>query len=157
VAKKPKQPWEQQKGEPDSAYVRFLLYRNLGPARSLDAAYAAQSKAANGSKRRAPGAWFAESVRWHWQERACAWDIAMLAQLGQQAIVAFAAFLEALSRRALTALADPTVHPRSWEDLLHTAEVISGLIDPRAVEALLDRPSHPPVTEGILPLHQESR
>lgn len=31
--------WEQLPDEPDSAYARFLMYRNLGPARSIDAAF----------------------------------------------------------------------------------------------------------------------
>src|SRR5262249_28786381 len=33
-------PWDQQPDEPDAAYSRFLMYRNLGPARTLDAAFA---------------------------------------------------------------------------------------------------------------------
>jgi hypothetical protein len=31
--------WDQQPGEPNSDYAKFLVYRNLGTARSLDRAY----------------------------------------------------------------------------------------------------------------------
>lgn len=142
-----KQSWAQQKGEPPAAYARFLLYRNLGPARSLDAAYALYSKATEGNEKRTPGNWNQESTQWKWQERATAWDIATLSQIGQEAIVAFAAFLKALSQRALLALADPTIQPRSWETLLHTAEVINGLIAPEAVEAVLSGQNLPDGTD----------
>jgi hypothetical protein len=76
------QPWDQQPGESDAAYRRFLRYRDLGMGRSIDAAYfstrppgAGAGLTAAGKRRRAPGQWMRECSRWRWRERASKWDI----------------------------------------------------------------------------------
>jgi hypothetical protein len=52
-----RQPWDQQPDEPGRCYARFLLFRNMGPSRSVEAAYRLVARAKEGEKRRAPGAW----------------------------------------------------------------------------------------------------
>jgi hypothetical protein len=85
----PKFPWFRQKGEPALWFMRFNLYLDLGPKRSLRKALAAdpvQQKATKGDKKQSepkklsdvsvPGAWSRASKVWNWQERAAAYDLA---------------------------------------------------------------------------------
>jgi hypothetical protein len=92
MAKK-RQGWDQQEGEPDAAYVRFLIFRNLGPARALVAAYQTfltdLDEASEGVEKRAPGQWHADCRTYDWVSRSRAWDIAMLSEHGKESIVAF--------------------------------------------------------------------
>ncbi|NIM04493.1 MAG: hypothetical protein GTN69_02420, partial [Armatimonadetes bacterium] len=59
-------PWDRRKGEPASAYGKFLIYRNLGPKRSLARA-AEQCDVSLGRLKQL-------SVEWSWLARALAWD-----------------------------------------------------------------------------------
>jgi hypothetical protein len=43
-------PWDQQSGEPDNVYARFLFYRSLGPSRSMDMVYRLLHPAKKGEK-----------------------------------------------------------------------------------------------------------
>jgi hypothetical protein len=86
--------WDRQKGESPAAYARFLCYRNLGPARSLEDAYRRylssskgqgdatgetageggdSAEAGKGRKRPVvPGSWKRECSRYGWPARAAA-------------------------------------------------------------------------------------
>ena len=97
MSDQPGKAWDQQPGEPAAAYARFLVYRGLGPCRSLDKA----ARAYGGSKGRAPGNWFREAAAWKWQERAQAWDIATFAEVGKRAVVAYLALIEGIATRAI--------------------------------------------------------
>ncbi len=59
-------PWEQRRGEPATAYTRFVTYRSLGPARSLAQA-AEQCGVSLGRLKQL-------SSEWNWHSRAAAWD-----------------------------------------------------------------------------------
>ncbi|MFN8466317.1 MAG: hypothetical protein U0X20_12240 [Caldilineaceae bacterium] len=69
-----RKPWDQMPGEPDKWYGRFLVYLNMGPARSFMAAgkeIAKNTKAGNPYN----GFWTGITRQWRWRERARAWDI----------------------------------------------------------------------------------
>ncbi|HEX2864221.1 MAG TPA: hypothetical protein VHN99_06610, partial [Deinococcales bacterium] len=63
--------WDRQQGESPRAYAAFRAYLELGPGRSLDAAY----RAAKGpQKGRTAGRWKAWAAGWSWASRAQALD-----------------------------------------------------------------------------------
>jgi len=72
--------WDQQHGESAQAYAAFRVYRDMGAARSLDAAWRVSK---GDQKSNAPGRWRDWSTRWSWVERATAYD-KHLADIEQQ-------------------------------------------------------------------------
>ena len=70
------EPWTRQQDETPRQYECFCIYRDLGPGRSLDAAYRKElaTKAQQKRNTRATGTW----TRWYtsnqWKSRAEAWD-----------------------------------------------------------------------------------
>src|SRR5262245_65289425 len=100
----PPNPWDPQPDEPAAAYRRFLVYRNLGPARSIDAACRLGGAANRKKSQRATGTWFADSRTFDWPARALAWDIAQIATNGQRAAVGFITALEAYALAVVQAL-----------------------------------------------------
>ncbi len=68
-----KQPWERREGETPRDYGRFLIYRNMGPERSV-------RKAAGVNKLKKKGQygawryWQQIAYRHHWNDRAREWD-----------------------------------------------------------------------------------
>ncbi len=137
-----KKAWEQQAEEPGEAYVRFLIYRNLGPSRTLNAAYAlASKKVSKGAKRRrspispkrAPGQWERNSAAYHWHERAIAWDIEMLSTHGIQTVTRFLEALDVISQKALLKLKENKTKPRSWQDVLAVITLLGTFIPAETV------------------------
>lgn len=63
-----RRPWDQLPGEPPRWYGRFQVFLNLGPARTVAAATRAVRLGVGGS-------WSEYVQRWHWRERAAAWDV----------------------------------------------------------------------------------
>ncbi len=143
-----RQPWDREPAEPAEAYARFLLYRNLGPMRSIDKAYAlvastdpsrAQRARAKGGKKRraratpqkrAPGQWWEDSAKYHWPERAQAWDIAVLTEAGQAVVVKFVATLNAVFERILVTLENPRAKPgaRTWESIIESLTIVGAFV-----------------------------
>lgn len=76
------EPWERQRDEDGNLESNFWfdrfdrLYRPLGAERNLVAAYNAwRAEVGKGGRRhRIPTSWDNNSKRWHWKERAEAWD-----------------------------------------------------------------------------------
>jgi hypothetical protein len=66
--------WDRQPAEGPKAYKAFLLYRNLGARRSLDAAYQLSLPEQQKSNKRATGRWTEWSRQFQWLTRAQAWD-----------------------------------------------------------------------------------
>jgi hypothetical protein len=70
-----RKPWEQMPGEPDRWYGRFQVYLELGITRTVqDALRAAGVQKRNAAYTNASG-WGSQGRRWHWRERAQAWDV----------------------------------------------------------------------------------
>ena len=59
--------WQQQPGESDKAYAKFLAFRNAGSQRSI--------MGANGGKPN--GGLYRQAHKWRWGERASAWDASL--------------------------------------------------------------------------------
>jgi hypothetical protein len=134
-------PWDQQENEPAAAFVRFLIFRNLGPPRDLDTAYqvylSEQEEASEGIGRRStPGSWRKDCVTYSWVERAHRWDIFMLTQCGQEAIVAFNEAIRRGAKKLCRAL--EKIDPTTWDQILETFHAFSQLIAPDAAPALHD-------------------
>jgi len=135
-------PWEQLPGEPDTAYVRFLIYRDLGPSRSIDSAYAAATagSAPNGTKahRRANGQWKHDSAEYHWPERARAWDIAVLSELVPETASLIFTTINEAARVTLEKLREGKLKPRTWPQLLESVTILAGFISPEVISATVD-------------------
>jgi hypothetical protein len=67
--------WERRPDEPARWYERFLLYRNLGPGRTLAAAYALAVRQEGLATPRLPARWSQIAATWQWETRSAAWDV----------------------------------------------------------------------------------
>jgi hypothetical protein len=129
-----RQPWDQRPGETAAAYARFLIYRNLGLTRTVQAAYKVylNSKKVQQSppqSRSAASPQFkAESQTMNWQARAEAWDIAVLWMAGERSVAAVVTLIEEMALRALRRLADEKVGPKDWGQLLRTLEILATYV-----------------------------
>lgn len=65
-------PWERRPKESARAYAAFVVFRNLGPSRTLRAAY--RQLSGNEQASQCSGEFSMRAVRFRWQERANAWD-----------------------------------------------------------------------------------
>jgi hypothetical protein len=71
--------WAQQEGETAESFAAFVVYRDLGAARSLAEVQRLNEKPQKGrkmaaGKRRVSGCMNRWSKRWSWPDRALAWD-----------------------------------------------------------------------------------
>jgi hypothetical protein len=72
----PSQPWDKQPGEPEKAWAAFLVYRELGTARTL----ADTQKIVNPTSTGNSGNIGRTATRWQWRRRAAAWDAFLLSE-----------------------------------------------------------------------------
>lgn len=132
-----RKPWEQLPEEPDAAYTHFLIYRNLGPARSLDAAYRVFKGATKRGKRlQAPSGWGRESAQYDWVSRAAAWDVDVLVEHGRDTVVAFVESLRAIAFKSLRVLEDERIKPKSWAAALEAVSLLGGFIPSETVQQI---------------------
>jgi hypothetical protein len=131
-------PWDQRETESTAAYARFLTYRNLGPTRSLDAAYQIYSGVPVGAKKpkRRPGSWQRECRDLDWTARAEAWDVSMLSESSARVVVTVIRALEAASVRVLEGLLEPGSKPKGWSELLEGLMRLVPYVPPEMVKAV---------------------
>lgn len=131
-------PWERQEDEPAEAYERFLIYRNMGPQRSVQAAYQSTVPGRKGTKKpQRSGTWGSECAKWSWVERAHEWDIDGLSRHGERAIVAVAALLEMMAVNALEGFAKHK--PKSFAEVIELVKLLGGYVNDEALERLRRR------------------
>lgn len=148
--------WEQLTDEPDAAYARFLVYRNMGVARSLDAAYRLTNpltesaskrvktrrvKTATPDTRRANGQWAKDCRDYHWDERAKQWDIETLNDVGKAVVVKYVNALDLAIARILQALANEKMQPRGWAQVIETLTILGNFIPQETVAAVRQNPA----------------
>ena len=135
-----RQVWDQQPNEPRAAYVRFVVFRSLGPCRSV--ALAAEVAASNlnaaiqtqsGPKRRknpkksetiSIRQWYDDSSEWNWSERACAWDLHVFAESCEQVQAAMTDLMRQIACKALESIVKGSA-PANWPQILQTFEVLA--------------------------------
>ncbi len=123
--------WEQQEGEPNEAYARFLVYRNLGVGRTLATAY--QSATNSKKSLNISGTWTDDSAKWSWRERASAWDIEVLAEVGRGVVVKFVSALDLSFGAIIQQLASGKVKPKSWGQILSAITILGNFIPQETV------------------------
>jgi hypothetical protein len=151
MAEPERKPWEQRPDEPEAAFVRFLIYLNLGPGRSLNAAYRTflsnLGEATEGHERpQAPGQWHRDMRLFGWLSRARAWDVAVFSEVGREAAIALMSYVRALAVKGLEALAESS-GPADWKDHLETIHALSSIIPQETFAALADAGGPPPEPE----------
>ncbi len=138
-------PWDQLDNEPDIVYKRFLIYRNLGVRRTLPRAnevWAQMEMDAGVAPAEATCTWGNYSSRYHWWDRAQAWDIAMLKEQGRRLAAKHMAYLEALLERMHAALvANPDAAPKTWTELLGGAHEMAEHIPAATIAAAINGPA----------------
>ena len=69
-----RKPWEQWDEEPPNWYGRFVIFRDMGPGRSLTGAVRIYYKKRNKPAHPVNETWCENARVWKWRERALAWD-----------------------------------------------------------------------------------
>lgn len=135
--------WEQLPDEPPAAFVRFQVYLNFGRARSLRVAQSAlptsatkRDKTRHLSKSSVNGQWASDCTKYRWVERARAWDIEQLADVGYDAVVNFINMLALLSSKTLTALASEKIKPKSLKTIMEVVNLLGSFIPAETVAAV---------------------
>ena len=68
--------WARQHGEPALWHARFVIYRDLGPDRTIEAAYRVAAEREGLRSARPGSGWYGAARDWSWEERAAEWDTA---------------------------------------------------------------------------------
>lgn len=137
------QPWDQQPGESAESYARFLLFRGLGPGRTLGAAYNQYvATFRNAAERKetqrlpVPGHWGDDSSQWRWLDRAGAWDVHVLSTHGERLAVLWVGILTAAAEKCAQRLADPKCKPRDFAQCVAVIDKLAAFLDPDVVKSL---------------------
>jgi hypothetical protein len=77
----PEKPWLRQQNEPAKWFMRFKIYKDLGPKRTMQAAIDADTGKEKQEKAQTksvsiPGSWSRAAKVWNWKARAQAYDLA---------------------------------------------------------------------------------
>lgn len=132
-----RKPWDRMDDESSAAYARFLVYRNLGPSRSVDKAY--KSIAPKRVKsRRASGQWDSDSAQYNWEERAHAWDIENLTEVGQRVVVKFVDVLELAAQQLLESILSGRIKPKTWAEVTQAINVLGNFVPAETVQKIRD-------------------
>jgi hypothetical protein len=121
IAELGERPWERLPAESAKAFAAFCAYRDLGPERSLNAAY---------GEGRAPGHWSQWSSEYRWVERATAYD----------------AYLDA-ERRKVREAKLRALEERRFDLELRDQDRVERRLD--KIEAKLDQADLAPVVEVV--------
>ncbi len=124
--------WEQQEGEPNEAYARFLVYRNLGVGRSISSAAASVAK---GEKRRS-GQWERDSANFEWSVRAIDWDIFNAKRIGESIVLEYIQTLKVMWFKTLQVASDKKTKPKGWAELVETVTTLGAFIPQETVAGI---------------------
>lgn len=147
-------PWDQLKDESDNHYFLFLIYRNLGPGRTLTKAHRFHQKeiAGRDTAPASPGGVMKEACRTHrWPERAIAWDVWNLQLYGAHTAVCYVMALRNIARRAFAMSKTAKPGTQEWRDLVTAMKELGprfDIISGRPQNALVGHESPEPADDG---------
>ncbi len=129
-------PWDQQEGEPDASYNRFLAYLGLGPARSIRKASCVflRKPMTKKNMKWQPGSWTHDSRRWHWVERVRAYDRTMVENMGRDTCISFFRGMHLIALRGVEEL--ERTKPRGWKQAVEALVLVSNYIPPEAAASI---------------------
>lgn len=158
------EPWDQREGEAPESYTRFLIFRNLGPGRTLLLAaieYRAlrptNAKKRHSTQRYVPGHWGDDAKKNEWHERAVAWDIAQLTKQGDELCRYWVGILVSAARKAAIKLTDPRCNPKDFAQCITVIEKLSPYLTPDVLKSLQPAATSPEpeqVGSDTLPLRR---
>ena len=134
--------YERQPNEPARWYARFLLYRGMGPDRSLLACFHREEATKSHIKphKTVPGAWKDNAERWNWKARAEQYDADLQAQAEERRRVLLE--IEAEEEKRILTSGYALIHKRiekltRWIDALDESMVDPemGKINPKWVSS----------------------
>lgn len=134
--------WDQLEGEPNEAYARFLVYRDLGPNRSVILAYdsfrpnAPQSK--ENPTRSASRAWWENYRVFRWKGRALAWDVSQLANAVPEAATTIFRLISETAKACLAEIANGNIKPQSFAELKEMVVILGGFISPEVISTTIN-------------------
>ena len=139
-----KKPWDKLPNETDEQYARFLLYRNIGPKRSMRKAYARYLREYDGfrggsERLHVPGNWIANCRDLFWTERAFAWDVRNLAAYGGKVASLHAAAVAQVARKNLRWAKRLNPGDKGWPDLMRSMMQVQAFLTPELVRGIQDR------------------
>ena len=144
--------WDQQPGESDEAYARFLRYRNLGFKRSFRRAYRRYLQELDGytgglKGLHVPGQWTEDAHLFSWTERAAAWDVRNLTVHGARVASLHVGCLTRIALKNARAARRLSPGDDGWADLLDSVRLVSEFLTPDVVRAIQDhhKPARPAV------------
>lgn len=130
-------PWQQQEGEPNRAFEHFLYYLCSPRPRKLLKAYRGfNPDTSDGAG--LPDAWQKEFKRWHWDDRALAWDVDQISRHGQKAVVNMVHAIEMLTDRVMEAIGTMRGETWSYAETMNAIKLLGELIPAETVAALRD-------------------
>lgn len=129
--------WERRRSESQTAYARFLFYRNLGPGRTLQAAWQAYHASVPDRTESdagiVSGQWKQDSADYDWPARAAAWDVHNLTEASAAVVCDYVAVLQGAARKALEKLSQADFVIPDWESFLETIRALGEYIPREAV------------------------
>ncbi len=137
-----RRPWDQLPNEPDESYKHFLIYRNMGPGRSLHAAYGQLCIAKQREiKASIPGNWTSDSSRFRWVERCKAWDIFVLLEQGPAIAKDFLEAIRIYANNLIDSLRNDgaTNKPIGFESITKAIDTLGKLLTPEFLDAYATR------------------
>ena len=116
--------WEQQEGEPDTAYSHFVAYLTLGVGRSIIGAYRLTHPDSESSA--VSGAWREESSKWRWRKRANDHDLSLFRESARELVGIYGEAMRVIARKAIEALDSdkPEMRPTTWVQALDAFAVV---------------------------------
>ena len=142
MASNRKYKWDRLAVEDDLDYSYFLVFRNLGPRRTLRAAYR-EFAASFGNAQKTPLSGVNVPEKWkclrrenRWVERAASWDVHCLKSVGCRVAVNQSQAILSLSSEAVRAARKVRLDPEQPGEILDVLRTVQGYLTPEAVAAV---------------------
>jgi len=137
-------PWNRRAGESFEDYSLFLFFRNVGPSRTLRAAYTGYLQEFGMEQRgpkvvRATRSWRDKCAEFEWVERAAAWDAHNLQTVGARIAALHGQAMLQLAERMCRAVHKAKPGDASWGDLLRGMQEVGSFLTPELVTGIYAR------------------